>query len=139
MKKILLFSVLCLMGLMTYAQQALWGGAPVVSPEIHDDNTVTFRLKAPKAVRVQVTGDFLPPIPVQAPRGGGEAALRRAAWRRQRRSRVPAAGRGRDGAKCKPCEAVACQSVNPGKSARRRKVDFVNTPIVIPTLQNTAR
>ena len=33
---------------------------PVVSPEIHDNNTVTFRFKAPKAVRVQLTGDFLP-------------------------------------------------------------------------------
>lgn len=42
------------------AQQALWGTAPVVSPQVNDDNTVTFRLKAPKAVRVQVTGDFLP-------------------------------------------------------------------------------
>ena len=62
------------MGLMTYAQQALWGMAPVVSPEIHDDNTVTFRLKAPKAVRVQVTGDFLPPIPIETPRGVWEAA-----------------------------------------------------------------
>ena len=46
----------------------------MVSPEIHDDNTVTFRLKAPKAVRVQVTGDFLPPIPVQTPRGVWEAS-----------------------------------------------------------------
>ena len=43
-----------------FAQQALWGTAPVVSPEIHDNNTVTFRFKAPKTVRVQLTGDFLP-------------------------------------------------------------------------------
>ena len=43
-----------------FAQQALWGTAPVVSPEIHDNNTVTFRFKAPKAVRVQLIGDFLP-------------------------------------------------------------------------------
>lgn len=43
-----------------FAQQALWGIAPVVSPEIHDNNTVTFRFKAPKVVRVQLTGDFLP-------------------------------------------------------------------------------
>ena len=43
-----------------FAQQALWGTTPVVSPEIHDNNTVTFRFKAPKAVRVQLTGDFLP-------------------------------------------------------------------------------
>ena len=51
------------------AQQALWGGAPVVSPEIHDNNTVTFRLKAPKAVRVQVTGDFLPTQKISTPFG----------------------------------------------------------------------
>lgn len=56
-----------------FAQQALWGGAPVVSPEIHDDNTVTFRLKAPKAVRVQVTGDFLPPQTIKTPRGDYDA------------------------------------------------------------------
>ena len=52
-----------------FAQQALWGGAAVVSPDIHDDNTVTFRLKAPKAVRVQITGDFLPPQTIKTPRG----------------------------------------------------------------------
>lgn len=49
-----------LMCTVAFAQQALWGVAPVVSPEIHNDHTVTFRLKAPKAVKVQVTGDFLP-------------------------------------------------------------------------------
>ena len=54
---------------MTFAQQALWGGAPVVSPEIHDNNTVTFRLKAPKAVKVQVTGDFLPTQKIKTPFG----------------------------------------------------------------------
>lgn len=49
MKRISILSALLLMCAMTFAQQALWGGAPVVSPEIHDNNTVTFRLKAPKA------------------------------------------------------------------------------------------
>ena len=49
-----------LIGVTMFAQQALWGTAPVVSPEIHDNNTVTFRFKAPKAVRVQLIGDFLP-------------------------------------------------------------------------------
>ena len=46
MKRISILSALLLMCAMTFAQQALWGGAPVVSPEIHDNNTVTFRLKA---------------------------------------------------------------------------------------------
>ena len=63
MKKFTLLFTLLLMCAMSFAQQALWGGAPVVSPEIHDDNTVTFRLKAPKAVKVQLTGDFLPRTP----------------------------------------------------------------------------
>lgn len=62
-----------LMCTITFAQQALWGGAPVVSPEIHSDNTVTFRLKAPKAVRVQITGDFLPKQMIKTERGEYEA------------------------------------------------------------------
>lgn len=60
MKRFSSLAVLLLLCTFSYAQQALWGGGPVVSPEIHENNTVTFRLKAPKAVKVQVTGDFLP-------------------------------------------------------------------------------
>ncbi len=69
MKRISLLSALLLICVMTFAQQALWGGAPVVSPEIHDNNTVTFRLKAPKAVKVQITGDFLPTQKIKTPFG----------------------------------------------------------------------
>ena len=43
-----------------FAQQALWGGPQTDSPVINEDGTVTFRYRAPKAVKVQVTGDFLP-------------------------------------------------------------------------------
>ena len=32
----------------------------IVSPQVNEDYTVTFRLKAPKAVKVEVSGDFLP-------------------------------------------------------------------------------
>lgn len=53
---LMLFACICT---WTFAQQALWGGQPIVSPEIHPDNTVTFRFLAPKAIKVQVTGDFL--------------------------------------------------------------------------------
>lgn len=60
MKRFTALTVALLIGVTMFAQQALWGAAPVVSPEIHDNNTVTFRFKAPKAVRVQLTGDFLP-------------------------------------------------------------------------------
>ena len=42
------------------AQQALWSGPSVDSPVINADGTVTFRYQAPKAVKVEVTGDFLP-------------------------------------------------------------------------------
>lgn len=69
MKRFFIFAVVVLLCAMSYAQQALWGAASVVSPEIHDDNTVTFRLKAPKAVKVQVTGDFLPTQKIKTPFG----------------------------------------------------------------------
>ncbi len=60
MKKVSLTLMALLATSFAFAQQALFGGAGVVSPEIHPDNTVTFRIVAPKAVVVQVTGDFLP-------------------------------------------------------------------------------
>ena len=51
------------------AQQALWSGAKVVSPQINEDNTVTFRYSGPNVIRVQVTGDFLPPQKISTPNG----------------------------------------------------------------------
>ena len=60
MKKSLFTVFALLVSTLSFAQQALFGGASIVSPEIHPDNTVTFRIAAPKAVIVQVTGDFLP-------------------------------------------------------------------------------
>jgi len=60
MRKISLLIVALTVGTCCYAQQALFGGNAIVSPEIHEDNTVTFRVQAPKAISVQVTGDFLP-------------------------------------------------------------------------------
>lgn len=41
------------------AQQSLFMDTDIVSPEIHSDNTVTFRYHAPKAIQVKVAGDFL--------------------------------------------------------------------------------
>ena len=49
-----------LLGISAFAQQALWGGPQVESPVINEDGTVTFRYQAPKAIKVEVTGDFLP-------------------------------------------------------------------------------
>lgn len=54
---------------LTFAQQALWGGEAIVSPEIHGNNTVTFRLNAPNAQKVEVTGDFLPTQKMETPMG----------------------------------------------------------------------
>ena len=60
MIKRLLLTLLFFVFVDAHAQQTLWGDKPIVSPEIHSDNTVTFRMRAPKAVRVQIAGDFLP-------------------------------------------------------------------------------
>lgn len=62
-----------LLCLSAFAQQALWGGATVVSPEINADGTVTFRYLAPKAIKVQVTGDFLPTQKISTPYGEFDA------------------------------------------------------------------
>src|SRR5574344_1139994 len=69
MKKLFLLAAFVLTGMLAQAQQALWGGSQLVSPEIHDNNTVTFRLRAPKAVKVQVTGDLLPTQKIKTPFG----------------------------------------------------------------------
>ena len=65
MKKIIILSLFCLFCVASYAQQALWGGQSIISPEIHPDKTVTFRFVAPKAIKVQVTGDFLTPVKME--------------------------------------------------------------------------
>ncbi|MCH5237363.1 MAG: esterase [Muribaculaceae bacterium] len=71
MKKSSLLFLFLLLWTVGNAQQALWGGSQIVSPEINPDNTVTFRLFAPNAKKVQVTGDFLPMQKKQVP-GLGE-------------------------------------------------------------------
>ncbi len=62
MKKQLL--ILLVLGLILpiklFSQQALWGGPNITSPEINNDNSVTFRFLAPNADTVKITGDFLP-------------------------------------------------------------------------------
>ncbi len=68
-RKIILTNLAALFCLVTFAQQALWGGEDIISPEIHPDNTVTFRLKAPKAVKVQLTGDCVPTQQMETPYG----------------------------------------------------------------------
>lgn len=59
--------------LSAFAQQALFGGQEIVSPEIHSDNTVTFHLQAPEANKVEITGDFLPTQKMKSPMGEYDA------------------------------------------------------------------
>ena len=72
MKKIFSVAVCGLIAVTVNAQQALWGSAAVVSPQINADKTVTFRLKAPKAIKVEVTGDFLPSTKMETQWGSFE-------------------------------------------------------------------
>ncbi len=51
---------LLLAGHASMAQQALFGGNEIVSPEIHADNSVTFRFRAPDAIEVKLLGDWMP-------------------------------------------------------------------------------
>jgi hypothetical protein len=61
-KKQIMFSMFLLtcIGLSLAAQQATWDGQEAGSPEIHENGTLTFRLKAPKAKEVKLTGDWMP-------------------------------------------------------------------------------
>ena len=51
--------------LSAQAQEKLFNSASVQSPVINKDGTVTFNLYAPKAIKVEVTGDFLPTQPIE--------------------------------------------------------------------------
>lgn len=73
MKKIVLYASALLFSLSGYAQQALWGGGDIVSPQINKDNSVTFRILAPKASKVEIEGDFLPTQKIKTPFGEVEA------------------------------------------------------------------
>ncbi len=56
-----LFLIIIIMtSIPTMAQQSLFGGQNIISPEVNQDNTVTFRYNAPNADTVRITGDFLP-------------------------------------------------------------------------------
>ena len=60
MKKLFFAMAALCLSVSAFAQQALFGGPNVESPVINADGTVTFRYQDSKAVRVEVTGDFLP-------------------------------------------------------------------------------
>lgn len=74
MKKILSLAAMLLIGASAFAQQNIFMGAGVESPVINEDGTVTFRYQAPKAIRVQLTGDFLPTQKMETQFGTFETA-----------------------------------------------------------------
>lgn len=73
MKRQLITLALASLTLCGFAQQNLFGGQAPLSPEINGDRTVTFRLMAPEARKVQITGDFLPTQKVKTPYGEYDA------------------------------------------------------------------
>lgn len=75
MKKIAILLAAACLGFPARAQQALFGGAQAESPVINENGTVTFRYQAPKAVKVEVTGDFLPTEKVEVEFGGNKMAF----------------------------------------------------------------
>ncbi len=75
MKKTISLVAALLLVLSAHAQQALYGGPQVESPVINADGTVTFRYQAPKAVKVEVTGDFLPTEKVEVEFNGQKMAF----------------------------------------------------------------
>lgn len=83
MKKLILISSLTLMALPSISQQAIFDTSKIISPEINPDNTVTFRLYAPKAQEVEVTGDFIPVVTVDTPTGPAQLPRKAALERRE--------------------------------------------------------
>ena len=74
MKEILLTIALGAMTIGTTAQETVGiNTGDLVSPEVHQDNTVTFRLYAPQAKAVEVQGSFLPKTRVKTPLGEVDA------------------------------------------------------------------
>lgn len=73
MRKIIL-SLACTMAAATgFAQQALdWNKAPLASPVVNADNSVTFNVAAPEAQKVEIVGDFLPIEKVKTKQGESE-------------------------------------------------------------------
>ncbi len=57
---IFLTILLAISNMPILAQEAIFGGPGIVSPEVKENNTVIFRVKAPNAKEVQVSGEWMP-------------------------------------------------------------------------------
>ncbi|MGI6232155.1 MAG: esterase [Prevotella sp.] len=74
MKKLALTAIGAVVALGAAAQQNLsWAQMPVVSPEVNANHSVTFRVLAPQAQKVQITGDMLPTRSIDTPMGKYDA------------------------------------------------------------------
>ncbi len=60
MKKLRLFTFLLLGTMGLSAQQDIFMARGLTSPEIHDDGTVTFKVKAPNASEITISGSWMP-------------------------------------------------------------------------------
>ncbi len=55
-----MLAIFAMSNVSALAQEALGGGTDIKSPEISSDNTVTFRVQAPNATDVKISGDWMP-------------------------------------------------------------------------------
>lgn len=60
--KLFFFCLFTFCTIAAFAQEALFDSNNINSPIINADGSVTFKLFAPKAIKVEITGDFLPKI-----------------------------------------------------------------------------
>ncbi|MDD2645715.1 MAG: alpha/beta hydrolase-fold protein [Bacteroides sp.] len=67
MKRLLLVFFALAFHFVVFSQEALWHTQQIKSPEVNENNSVTFRFYAPNAETVQLTGDFLPRIKKEVP------------------------------------------------------------------------
>ena len=84
MRKLCISILFCLAAAGAWAQETIAvNTGDIVSPEQHPDQTVTFRLMAPEARKVEIEADFLPKRLVDTPMGKmeqtGRAEMTRAA------------------------------------------------------------
>ena len=74
MKRFIVMTVGWLMAVNSMGEQALWSADGIISPVINENRTVTFRIYAPAAEKMEVEGDFLSPTMVSTPVGETESA-----------------------------------------------------------------
>ena len=58
--RLLVFVFFFVLFIPSQAQQSLSGGNEILSPEIHEDQRVSFRVSAPEADEVKLSGDWMP-------------------------------------------------------------------------------